>query len=654
MKAVLTTAGDRAEVHFPYDPSLVTAIKAIGGFRWSPDNRCWWSKDHDKAKKFVESVNNGSIAEMLRIQNEEREELVRISKATDSDMFIPCPDGHEYMPFQKAGIAYASSRKNVLFGDEPGLGKTMQAIGLMNLRKSKRILVICPATLKLMWKGALTEWLTMPLSIGIAEGKNWPNTSVVVINYDILHNHVYRLNENEWDLMVIDEAHYLKNPDARRTRVVFGYTPPKSKQSKQALLTPIPAKSIAGLTGTPIPSRPIEGWTLFHALDPVAFPSFMGYAKRYCNATQGYHGWDFSGSSNLLELQEKLRASFMVRRLKKDVLTELPPKRRQIIELEARASDKAAIKAEWDAYNARQDNEAELIDAIIKENDEAYKTAVNNMAEASKVAFTAMSKVRHDTAVSKVDRVIDFLENALESGPVVCMAHHREVVDSITDHFKERAVKLYGGMSKEDKNQSVEDFQSGKADLFVGSISAAGVGLTLTRSSTVVFAELDWVPGNVTQAEDRCHRIGQKDSVNVIHLVIEGSLDSKIAKTLVEKQEVIDKALDKELVFDQIVLPATVQTVSKKEVEQVASLLTDDEIALVHACIRTLDAMNPDGASTVNEVGFNKVDSGIGHSLATCAKLTSKQASLGLRICRKYNNTQLGGRLTPIIERLAK
>lgn len=654
MKAVLTTAGDRAEVHFSYDPSLVTAIKALGGFRWSPDNRCWWSTDHDKARRFVEAVNSGSLAEMIQKQNEERMAIIQISKATDANIEIPAPSGHEYMPFQKAGIAYADTRKNVLFGDEPGLGKTIQAIGLMNMTKARNALVICPATLRMMWKGAMMEWLTYPISVGIADGKKWPGTSVVIINYDILHNHAFHLHEVDWDIVVIDEAHYLKNPDARRTRIVFGYTPPKKKQGTQATLLPIPYKRLVALTGTPIPSRPIEGWTLFHALDPVAFPSFMGYAKRYCAATQGYHGWDFSGSSNLLELQEKLRASFMVRRLKKDVLTELPPKRRQIIELEAKASDKQAIKAEWDAYNASQTNEAELIDAIIKENDEAYKSAVRNMAEANKVAFTAMSTVRYNTAIAKVDRVIDFLDNALESGPVVCMAHHREVVEKIADHFGSRAVKLYGGMSKEAKNQSVEDFQNGKADLFVGSISAAGVGLTLTRSSTVVFAELDWVPGNVTQAEDRCHRIGQKDSVNVIHLVIEGSLDSKIAKTLVEKQEVIDKALDKDIVFDQVVLPATPQTVSKREIEEVAAKLSDQEVAVIHACLRSLDAMNPDGASAINEVGFNKIDSAIGHSLASASHLSQKQASLGLRICRKYNNTQLGGRLNPIIDRLSK
>lgn len=195
------------------------------------------------------------------------------------------------------------------------------------------------------------------------------------------------------------------------------------------------------------------------------------------------------------------------------------------------------------------------------------------------------------------------------------------------------------------RQAAVDAFQGDpNVRVFIGSITAAGVGITLTASSHVVFAELDWVPGNLTQAEDRCHRIGQRESVLVQHLVLDGSLDARMAKILVRKQEIIDKALDiepeeKELAV-KVMEFSPVESTPRKQIEKVAETLTAEQIEAIHDGLRTL-ASYCDGARALDGWGFSKVDAHIGKSLADCPRLTPKQAALGQRLVRKYRR-QLG------------
>jgi SWI/SNF-related matrix-associated actin-dependent regulator 1 of chromatin subfamily A len=224
------------------------------------------------------------------------------------------------------------------------------------------------------------------------------------------------------------------------------------------------------------------------------------------------------------------------------VLKDLPPKVRQVIEI---APDKAGeIKAERNVW------ERVLKQLGIKDrdalSDSEYRAVVAAMTSGKAIQFDEMSDVRKQTAIAKVEYVITHLKNAVEeSGKVVCFCHHREVATFIKHAFGDDAVMLIGGMSEAAKDQAVTRFQNDPAvKLFIGNIMAAGTGLTLTASSHVVFAELSWVPGDLTQAEDRCHRIGTKDSVLVQHIVLAGSLDATMAKYLVRKQEIIEAALD--------------------------------------------------------------------------------------------------------------
>lgn len=537
------------------------AIPKKAGFRWDPTARRWWTTDASRASSLRDYADDSAIV-ALQAQAAAQSEVLKASRAVKSNFAVPAPEGCQYMPFQVAGIEYAASRMNTLLGDEPGLGKTIQAAGLINVLdkgEPMQILVISPASLKINWRRELEKWLVRDFEILIANGKKFsgdalPPRCVVVINYDILPKNSDWVHGINWDVLVVDECHYLKNPKAKRTQQVVG----KWDASIRGWgIHPIQATYKLLMTGTPVVNRPIELWPVLHYLDPANWRNYMDFAKTYCNAYHNGYGWDFTGSSNLDDLQRKLRASMMVRRLKENVLTELPAKSRQVIEIPAQGVSKV-IREELKAYDQHKARIETLRAAVAaaksrweKDRQNAdykkqYQRAVDQLRDAVSVAFSDTAKYRKQTAMAKVPYVVEHVNNLLTSGiKVVLFAHHHDVIDSLMDAFGITAVKLDGRDSAAAKQTAVDRFQTDDSvRVFVGGITAAGLGITLTASSHVIFAELDWVPGNLSQAEDRCHRIGQKDNVMVQHLVLEGSLDVNIARRLVSKQSVIDQILD--------------------------------------------------------------------------------------------------------------
>lgn len=625
-------------------------VKAAG-FRWDPNYREWWTKDPEIAKRIADP----EAAKKLIAQQEEihqkQAESIEQSRATDADVQLPCPAGLAYLAYQKAGIAYGLSHPNVLIGDDMGLGKTIQAIGIINADESlKKILVVCPASLKINWKREMVKWLVRRYTIAIAEGQcRWDGFEnlILVMNYDILDKNRERLHSTTWDAVIVDEAHMLKNPEAKRTQVIFGADAKretKQTPAKQAL-PELPTRRRIALTGTPIPNRIKEGFGLFRWMDRLQFKSFYGFSSRYCGGGMTAFGWNSDSASNLDELQRKLRGSFMIRRLKADVLKELPAKRRSVIELPAGGAS-MAVAAEREAWELKEQHMAELRAAVelakASEDPEDYKVCVENLKAAAGIAFTEMSKIRHDTAVSKLPQVIEHVRNCIEAGEkIVLFAHHRDVIDEITEEFGSQAVKLYGGMDSTEKQSAVDRFQRDPTcKLFVGGILAAGVGITLTASSHVIFAELDWVPGNVTQAEDRCHRIGQHDSVLVEHLVLEESIDARMARVLIEKQGNIEQALDRK--SEEVIVPvadkehAATEGITREKIAKEAASVTPKQIEAALKCLQILTAMDGDKARDLNGMGFSKADCYIGHELAKRWMLSPKQAVIAIKLANKY------------------
>jgi SWI/SNF-related matrix-associated actin-dependent regulator 1 of chromatin subfamily A len=455
------------------------------------------------------------------------------SRALDSNIEIPAPAGLEYYGFQKAGIEYASKRAMTLVADEQGLGKTLEGVGLSNLLPEiKKVLIVCPASLKINWKREWEKWDVKDLHVEIVKKQFLP-ADVYVLNYDILKKWRKEVREIEWDLLIADEAHFLRSVKAQRTREVLGGIKRDAKKTIVERISPIPAKRRLFLTGTPL-NKPKELWPMLQVLDPNGLgANWYSYAKRYCglweikDRTGKRIGWKWDGATNLEELQERLRASFMVRRLKKDVLTSLPPKIRQVISIEPSSSLKKLIATEILSY-------------------EKYKDTLEN--NQNPPAFSAMAQIRKEVGIAKVPFCVEHIKEILnEREKIVIFGHHHSVLDKLQEAFGESAVRVDGRTPLDERQRSVDRFQTDPTcHIFIGGVQAAGTGITLTASSTVVFVELDWTPGNVSQAEDRCHRIGQKDCVTVQHIVLAGSLDERLAAVVIEKQGIIDAALDTE------------------------------------------------------------------------------------------------------------
>jgi SNF2 family DNA or RNA helicase len=590
----ITREGDRYVARFPFSYETKDLVKAAG-FQFDGVQKVWFTTDPGVAAKFDPAAGAA---------------LVASSRATDSQIDIPAPDGLDYLPYQRAGIAYAQARRDTLIGDEMGLGKTIQAIGLINAEPSiERVLVICPASLKINWQRELTKWLVRPMRVTIANGEFPATGNVVIINYDILAKHRAAIDAIAWDLAVFDECHFLKNPKARRTRLVLGHW----DRDETKRIKPIGARKRLFLTGTPIVNRPVELWPLVQATNPSGLGriGFMRYAARFCNAKKTHFGWDFSGASNLDELQRILRESVMVRRLKANVLTELPSKRRQIMVMPVTDPDlRETLRAELEAYDAYED-------AGLKERT---------------TAFNKLSDLRHRTALAKVPTALEHIRGMLEEvDKLVVFAHHRDVIEILRVGLQEYgAVSLTGEDSGRARQEAVDRFQGNPGTrVFIGSIQAAGLGLTLTAAQNVVFCELDWVPGNMTQAEDRLHRIGQAGSVLVQHLVLDDSLDARMARIIVEKQAVIDAALD-----NPAEIPAEIPT-APAAVPATVPELSPEQVEAVHQGLRILAGVC-DGAVMRDGCGFNARDTAFGHSLAMAPWLSQKQAQAGRRMIILY------------------
>ena len=360
-------------------------IVKAAGCRWNPDRKTWWT---DRAEVAAKLAQGDAARSWLQINAERaakhaREQAaIQASRAATADIAVPAPQGLTYLGYQLAGVAYAQSREATLIADEMGLGKTIQALGVINVEKTiANVLVVCPASLKLNWKREATKWLTRPLKISIANGTFSPG-GMVIVNYEQVKKYRSQIDAVQWDLLIVDEAHYLKNAKADRTASVLG----RWHQDPKKLVKPIQARRKLFLTGTPILNRPCELWTLLQAIDKQGLGgNWKAFHTRYCAAYQGRHGWVIDGASHLDELQARLRSGVMIRRMKADVLTELPAKRRSVIAFTPESVEAKAIVAREAQLIGTTEDKLTKLRAKVEElrvwhDPAAYKKAVEELS----------------------------------------------------------------------------------------------------------------------------------------------------------------------------------------------------------------------------------------------------------------------------------
>lgn len=504
----------------------------VGWWRFAPGEN-WCTTDITCASR--QSLVPGG-REALAAADEHYAERIRMSGALTTDYVPPSPEGLEYFPYQKAGVEYLLSCKRALLADEMGLGKTVQAIGLMNALKIRPVVIICPASLKGNWEREVNKWITYWASVHVVYGSDWVDADVVIINYDLVHRHYDKLHSYKWGLVVLDEVHYLKQPSSNRTACIFG---------TRAGCNPIEADRVVALTGTPIPNRPIEMQAVLRYLDSYGWSSRKRFADRYCGGLRvDHYGKEVArGATHLDELNKRIRGTVMVRRMKLDVLKDLPDKVRSVLPIDINAADRKEIRAQ----------DRKIRDMVgLKKKGDFTQTEFANAVKALSISKDTMgemgelAELRRLLGEAKVKTACIHIEETIADGAkVVVFGHHKSVLNAIKGHFGDAAVLITGATPVKKRQGIVDAFQNDSSvKVFVGNIVAAGVGLTLTAASEVIFVEGDWVPGNLSQAEDRCHRVGQKDTVFVRHLVVEDTLDAVMARAVVSKQDNISKALD--------------------------------------------------------------------------------------------------------------
>jgi len=494
------------------------------------------------------------VLQEIREQHARAAGLVALSAATDAPLALPSLGG-ELKPFQRAGVRYLLSQRRAFLADEQGLGKTIEALATLEADDAYPAVVVCPASLKLNWMRELSRWLphrtSMTLSgmgtTGTRQSSHEapteqdappariptedtpratiPTADITVLNYDILAARGPMLAATKPLALVLDESHYCKNAAAKRTQAV----------ARLAATIP-PDGLVLALTGTPVMNRPPELISQLRILGRLAdFGSGAQFGRR------------FRGPDAHVRLHWHLRSRCFVRRLKSEVLPQLPAKTRSIVPV--------ALDNEGEYRLAEHDVIAWLRSRPLDLRELDAKVAAALRAE----RLVRLNALKLLAARGKLHAALAWIHDFLSSGErLVVFANHREVQHALVDRFP-HALHVLGSDSHLARDGAVRRFQESDdedAQLIVCSLAVAGQGLTLTKASNVAFLELDWTPAKHDQAEDRCHRIGQPDAVNAWYLLAAGTIDETIATLLERKRAVIGAVTDGRPEDDEAVIDA--------------------------------------------------------------------------------------------------
>ena len=440
---------------------------------------------------------------------------------------------------QKVAIEKLVGSKKFILADDMGVGKTTSTIIAALETGAKKILIICPASLKINWQREIENYSDR--FVFIVEGKNYStDADFIIMNYDILKN-FHDINDKEnslilksnFDLIILDEAHMISNSQAARTKIVNDI----SKKIDRLWL----------LTGTPMTNRPINYYNLLSLIESPVAQNWMAYAIRYCQGYQFRAGkrkvWNVSGASNLEELRDRT-SNQILRRLKEDVL-DLPDKIITPVHLRTSSKEYKDLMGEY------------------------YEWFDNKKEESSSltIQFSKIMKVRKVIANEKVKHTIEFVENIIEQGKkVIIFTNFTETLQLIHNHFGKESVYLDGSCNKIQRQYAVDQFQENeKIKVFVGNLKAAGVGLTLTSAEVVIMNDLSFVPAEHAQAEDRAYRYGQKNNVLVYYPIFENTLEMIIYDILNVKKKIIGTVMGDAVVGSMDVVEEILQLINSRK-----------------------------------------------------------------------------------------
>lgn len=428
------------------------------------------------------------------------------------------------MPHQKEGVLRIEKcGGRTLLADEMGLGKTTSVLGCLKRNPSwLPAVVVCPANVKYNWEHEAQ--LHFGIRASVCEGEKPPefnrkggfeiHSQLTIVNYDILENWESYLIECGFSFLALDECQMLANRAAKRTR--------------SAARLAAHATQVVGMSGTPIMNRPIEIWPVLHMIWPHIFKSYWAFAQRYCNPRWTQWGWDYSGSANLDELNKILTDLGMIRR-RKDILV-LPEKKIEIIPV--------------DLTNPNEYHEASTdFMGWLKKNHAHKVRKVKKTEKMARVGYLLRlgAKMKLPACVKRINHLLEAHPNQ----KIVVMAVHQKAIRVLEAKINCKTVTIDGNVSGRDRQLAVEQFQyDAKTRVCIGNIRAAGVGITLTAATRLMFLEFWWNPGTHQQAADRIHRIGQTEPVTIEYLVARNTLEEKLCKLLQDRQKIISSVVD--------------------------------------------------------------------------------------------------------------
>lgn len=412
-------------------------------------------------------------------------------------------------PHQLAASSFLLHHKRAILADEMGLGKTFSSILAMKQLPGRK-LIVCPASLKLNWEKEILSIYPSD-DVVFLQGnkfKKLKTNSWVIVNYDVLKNHMDVLKKSKFTVVCFDEVHYCKSINNN------GHG--GSKRARYFIQLSNAIEHVFCLTGTPIPSRTKDVFNLLKAIKHPLSKNFKVFAQRYCNPTSTGYGWSYDGSSHQEELFQSLQP-YMLRRLKEDIL-DLPEKVRSFmpvdIDLHAYNKQVSAYMSKWHTLQSKGQHLAYL------------------------------NAMRHSLADAKVPHSIALAKDVVENGePVIIFTNFDSVVTSLKKAFPS-AASLTGKHTTLERQKAVESFQKGDAQIIICNLIAGGVGITLTKGKCIVVNDFDWVPANHLQAEDRIHRIGQTRASVIEYIYAPNSVDEKMSALLEEKLRNINLIVD--------------------------------------------------------------------------------------------------------------
>lgn len=524
--------------------------------------------DRDEKCYFIE-LNKINVDKLVRLGFKLDSKLQRyhVLKADKKEIAVKCervsnlivPQLHGVLKgFQCIGVEMIDEFKGrALLADEMGLGKTVQILAWLQLYKKRRpVIIVCTASLKWNWYNEINEWLRPIPEVHIISGeKNYklPDVDIFIINYDILSSWKNKLRDIDAEVIVFDECHYLKNSTAKRTKAA-------------ALI----AKNIEykiGATGTPIENSPADLFSILHIVKPGLFVNKYEFLHSYCDPKFNGFAWEFKGSSNEVELNEILTTNVMIRRLKSDVLKELPEKTFSIIPLDIdnKSLYNLAVNDFLQYMSNKFDSEMAITQEKVKAEFEKFakKHGIVSTFEIDSdsiellkqqkltksingAAFVQIEALKQIAVQGKLKQVINWIRDFIESGEkLVVMTVHTFVIDALMQEFGKIAVKVDGSVSSKKRIEVVEQFQnSKKIKLFFGNIRAAGEGLNLTAACNIAVVEFPWNPSKLNQAIDRVHRIKQLRGVTVYFPIAKDTIEEKIISLIDFKSNVSAKIID--------------------------------------------------------------------------------------------------------------